>query len=303
MSASSASALPPLLVQTKPNRMKPRTTIPDTEGMRSLTSNQWEPCARTGPLLFDHYGLRAEAVFAPRGGLWRLRDFYEVLLACRDLAGSPLAGVLPSQSRGGGLRIPRSEPGWRSMLRSGVASPRAPFAELSQAQRAAAASEVRFGIACGALPWPRPGTGGGGEPPGQEEDDSWVVAMPRDPSFEVCSLAGVPAEERLVRIYANKHVEDWQWLAVLRGFEACGHSIQQTVGFKIDGGAMRVTSSRSRASRHKKGGSNVAYAAIAAPTCAAELGHGTARHAPGSRRCALALVAGERSWKASPDAV
>ncbi|CAK0903970.1 unnamed protein product, partial [Prorocentrum cordatum] len=49
------------------------------------------------PQLFDRFGRPAEVVFCPRGGRWRLRDFYELLVACRSEP--PLAAAGPLGAR------------------------------------------------------------------------------------------------------------------------------------------------------------------------------------------------------------
>eukprot|EP00913_Durusdinium_trenchii_P024014 g22552.t1 len=57
--------------------------------------------------LFDHFGRQAEIIFRPYCGLWRLRDLFEVLVACRQQDGLTFAE--PSLTSHGGLRLPRSE--------------------------------------------------------------------------------------------------------------------------------------------------------------------------------------------------
>lgn len=215
--------------------------------------------------LFDQYGTRAEVVVRPRSGIWRLRDFYEVLVACRGEAA--LEGVAPSAASEGGFSIPRTEAGWHAMLRAGVATPRAPFSELTPAQRTAAAADVRFSLACGALRWRPPGTAQGS---GASTAETWIDAMPCDPSFEVDTLVGMAWEEQLVRLWANNHVEDRHWLAILRAFEACRHTVQQTSGFKVKRGNMLVSGSKVSTSRHKHG-ATIAFGALCAQACVAEV--------------------------------
>lgn len=222
--------------------------------------------------LFDHLRRRAEAVFRPSGGIWRLRDFYEVLATARR--DRRLVGVTPSLAAGGGFSIPRSEEGWHSMIRASVASPRVPFCELDSAQRKAVSAEVRFCLSCGAMPW-RPPHGIEGD-----VDDAWIDAMPEDPLFEVDTLRCLPAEERLVRLWAHGHVEDRQWLALIRALEACHHSLQQTVGFKMDNGNLCVTGSKLHSSRHKHGSGSGTFGALCAQACAEEAASKGLRRGP-----------------------
>ena len=89
--------------------------------------------------------IEAEIVFRPRCGLWRLRDFYELLVACRQQEG--LAATAPSRAPAGGLRLPRSEEGWQAMLAAGLAKEKA-FGKLSKEEKEAAAAEMRLCSAC-----------------------------------------------------------------------------------------------------------------------------------------------------------
>lgn len=67
-------------------------------------------------------------------------------MACRQQDG--LAATQPSAAVAGGLRLPRSEGGWKAMLAAGVTELRKPFGKLSAAERAAVAAEMRFCSAC-----------------------------------------------------------------------------------------------------------------------------------------------------------
>jgi len=207
-------------------------------------------------LLFDHFGRQAEVVFRPRCGLWRLRDFFEVLTACRQ--NSTLSGAEPSSAPEGGVRIPRQEVGWRAMVDSGVAKSAKQFSELTVGETSSAAAELRFGIGCGSLQW-HPGA----------KVDEWIEAMPKDPAFESDSLANTTAEEKLVRLWAKGHVEDRHWLAFLRVLEECQHVVQQTKGFRVDKGVLCVTSSKGRATCHKSA-SAVSFGLLSAQASDAE---------------------------------
>ncbi|CAK9016117.1 Hypothetical protein SCF082_LOCUS13047, partial [Durusdinium trenchii] len=101
--------------------------------------------------LFDHFGRQAEIIFRPYCGLWRLRDLFEVLVACRQQDGLTFAE--PSLTSHGGLRLPRSEAGWNSMRAAGEASKDMPFSKLSDAEKAVAAAELRLCAACGPMAW------------------------------------------------------------------------------------------------------------------------------------------------------
>eukprot|EP00747_Dinoflagellata_sp_TGD_P179451 gnl/TRDRNA2_/TRDRNA2_30266_c0_seq1.p1 gnl/TRDRNA2_/TRDRNA2_30266_c0~~gnl/TRDRNA2_/TRDRNA2_30266_c0_seq1.p1 ORF type:complete len:484 (+),score=69.79 gnl/TRDRNA2_/TRDRNA2_30266_c0_seq1:47-1498(+) len=216
-------------------------------------------------LFFDHYTTRAEIIFKPHGGIWRLRDFFEVLVSCSS-SEAALAGIRPAAAAEGGFTIPRSELGWHAMLRSKVTTQRCSFKDLADEQHAAVAAEVRFGVGCGDLPWCAPAGG---------DADVWIDAMPMDPKFETDVLRTAPLEERLVRLWAYRHVEDRQLLAILRVLEACGHSIAETIGFtysKKDG--ICVTSTRSKTPRHKhgdaQGASKAAFGMLVAPAAHAD---------------------------------
>jgi len=227
----------------------------------------------TDVLLFDQYGHRAEIIFRPCGGIWRLRDFYEVLVACRCLPVVGLVGVSPSSAHEGGFVLPRSEAGWRAMLKAGVASPRLPLNELTSIQRNAVSGQFCFGHSCGALPWTPPLTpqcSGANEVP---LEDAWIDAMPQDPNFESDSLSGIAAEEeRVVRLWARGHVEDRHLWALLQALESCNHTVQQSVGFTISSSGLCVTGSQARAVRHKHGNGSTAFGAICAQASQAERG-------------------------------
>lgn len=221
-----------------------------------------------------------ELVVRPRGGLWRLRDFYEVLAECRAAASgaaasggaaAALARASPSSCGSGGFRIPRTELGWHAMLRAAVATPRIQFGELSPEQRDAAAADLRFSVACGALPWrPSQGTFGDGGKNDVGVQDRWIDEMPEDPKFEVNSLDWLPFEEKVVHISAYNHVEDHHLLAIVKALEACGHSVQQTSGFKMDkGGNLLITGSKARRPTHK-GKGNTPFGLICAHATVAE---------------------------------
>lgn len=216
-------------------------------------------------LLFDHHAQRAEVVFRPWGGKWRLRDFYEVLATARH--DRVLAGVLPSTAPEGGFRMPRTEAGWRSMVKARVASPRVGFEELTSIQRAAASAEMRFTVGCGALSW---------RADAAATADVWIDAMPEDPRFEADTLQSCAAEERLVRLWARGHVEARHLLALVRALEACKHAIYQTVGFQMHNGNLRVTGTRLSSTRHTRH-DGAAFGAIAAQACAAEAAQGRGR--------------------------
>mmetsp|Transcript_152458 Transcript_152458/g.270487 ORF Transcript_152458/g.270487 Transcript_152458/m.270487 type:complete len:501 (-) Transcript_152458:71-1573(-) len=204
-------------------------------------------------VLFDGYKHRAEIVFRPRDCLWRLRDFYELLVACRQE--EVLAGASPSSAPGGGLCIPRSETGWQGLLRAGVAASKLHFSDLSKAALAEASAELRFGLACGALPWRSP----------SDDSDSWVHSMPADAAFEKDSLQSVAcAEERLVRVYAHHHVEDRQLEAFVRCLEACGHTVEQTVGFKRQDGRLHISGDSVFTAKRHKGAST--FGMLACPS-------------------------------------
>jgi len=213
-------------------------------------------------VLFDSYDRRAEIVFFPRKGIWRLRDYYELLVACR--VEEVLADMNPSQCGEGGFNIPRTEVGWHQLLRAGVAPVKVPFAELSPEQRAGVAAELRFGLGCGALQWrtPAPPTIGGLG----ASADLWIEHMPEDPAFEKDSLNLLVPEERLVRLWAHRHLEDRQMHAFVKVLEACGHHVQQTTGFQISRNASTeslfcVTGSRALSARHKTGaGKSIGFA-------------------------------------------
>eukprot|EP00933_Yihiella_yeosuensis_P022338 TRINITY_DN1757_c0_g1_i3.p1 TRINITY_DN1757_c0_g1~~TRINITY_DN1757_c0_g1_i3.p1 ORF type:complete len:527 (-),score=105.81 TRINITY_DN1757_c0_g1_i3:12-1592(-) len=211
--------------------------------------------------LFDQFGHQAEIIFRPRGGLWRLRDFYEVLAACSQEP--DLLKTSPNKA-GGGFLIPRSEAGWHSMLRAGVATPRIPFAQLTEEQLKAASGQIRFGFACGDLTWKVPQR--------LLKSDEWIDFLPEDEKFEVDSLAGSLAEERLVRLFARNHVEGKQLRAMVRVLEACQHAVFETKGFKIaPNGIMSITGSKSRMTSHKHGfARGVTFGMLAAQASAAE---------------------------------
>jgi len=214
------------------------------------------------PTLFDRLACRGEAVFRPFGGVWRLRDFYEVLVAVRK--DPALVGVAPISTAEGGFRIPRSEKGWRALLHAGIATPRIPFDELTVSQRMAASAEVRFGIGFGALPW---------RPPSEQEQDpqhAWIDAMQEDPLFEVDVLRGQPLEERLVRLWSHRHAEDCHLFAIVRAFEACQHTLQETVGFKLKDGTFKITGRRLIAPRHRSEARKGTFGAICAQAAVEE---------------------------------
>jgi len=217
---------------------------------------------RSGPTLFDSFACRGEAVFRPFGGVWRLRDFYEVLIVARN--DPMLEGVVPISTAEGGFRTPRSEDGWRSLLHAGLATPRIPFDELTESQRIASSAEVRFGIGLGALPW-QPSS-----EQAQDLQDAWIDAMPEDPLFEVDVLRSQPLEERLVRLWSHGHVEDRHLFAIVRAFEACKHALQESVGFKLKDGAFKITGRRLIAPRHKSEARRATYGTICAQAAVEE---------------------------------
>jgi len=268
----SETRLRALKTQARAPAKRPRSGIPaqhvqiatpPSKNACFLQASEQLRCSRKRDLtLLDSLACRGEAVFRPFGGVWRLRDFYEVLVAVRE--DPTLAGVAPISTAEGGFRIPRSEDGWRALLRAAVATPRIPFDELTVSQRLAASAEVRFGIGCGALPW---------QPPSEQEQDpqhAWIDAMPEDPLFEVDVLRGLPLEERLVRLWSHRHVEDSHLFAIVRAFEACEHLLQETVGFKLKDGAFKITGRRLLAPRHKSDARKGTFGAICAQAAVAE---------------------------------
>jgi len=179
--------------------------------------------------LFDELGLPAALSFHPRGGLWRLRDFFELLLACREE--SALKGVAPSEFLEGGLRIPRTEAGWRMLLRAGVTKKRVHFSQLDADDHRGAAAELRFRKVC-RMPWRPPGS----TEKNQEDTDAWARLMPLEASFEVNAFDARLHEDRLVILYAAGHVQADQLLAVWTSLCKCGHTIHETFGFKVKNG-------------------------------------------------------------------
>eukprot|EP00930_Biecheleria_cincta_P056771 TRINITY_DN4282_c0_g2_i1.p1 TRINITY_DN4282_c0_g2~~TRINITY_DN4282_c0_g2_i1.p1 ORF type:complete len:420 (-),score=91.60 TRINITY_DN4282_c0_g2_i1:137-1396(-) len=231
-------------------------------------------------VLFDHLGHRAEMVFRPRCGIWRLRDFYELLVACQEEP--DLQGAQPSLSAEGGFRFPRGESGWHAMLRAGVATPRIPFVELTHDQKAAASPEIRLGSACGSLCW---------NPAGPEAYKEWIEELPKDQSFEKDTLTNVAAEERLVHLWSKNHVEDRHWRALLQVLEACEHSVRQTTGFAMVKGVMQITGSAARSTKHKYGESKRTTFGIQAAKAAVE--EESRKGSAGLRSAASCLMAGE----------
>uniref|UniRef100_A0A7S4S6C0 Uncharacterized protein n=1 Tax=Alexandrium monilatum TaxID=311494 RepID=A0A7S4S6C0_9DINO len=270
---------PPLPTQVVPLKV---TKSPARKKFFLAQLAEMRPARGDEVTLFDSFGMRAEVVFRPRCGMWRLRDFYEVLATARR--DEVLAGIAPCAAPEGGFRLRRTEAGWRAMLRAGAASPRVPFAELSDAQREAAAAEVRLGVGCGALSW-RPPEADSAD--GKRAADVWIDAMPEDPRFETDTLAAFAHEERLVRVWASRHVEDRQLLALVHAFEACHHAVHQTQGFKLDRGNMRITSSKFSMCRHKSN-SKLSYGALAAHACEEEALESSA----GRRGSLLAIIGG-----------
>jgi hypothetical protein len=219
-------------------------------------------------VLFDSYDRRAEIIFTPRDGLWRLRDYYELLVACR--AHQALARISPIQSAEGGFTIPRSETGWHQMLRAGVAPIRLPFAELSCEVLASVSAELRFGLGCGSLRW-EASESSVAEKASIPCTDLWIDLMPEDPSFDKDSMNLVVPEERLVRLWAHRYVEDRQLMTFVKALEACGHRVQQTIGFRISRNMSTdslfcVTGSRAASSRHKAAATGAVPFAIGAST-------------------------------------
>eukprot|EP00435_Cladocopium_sp_Y103_P045217 s423_g12.t3 len=193
--------------------------------------------------LFDHFERQAEIVFRPHGGIWRLRDFFEVLVACRQQDG--LAAVEPSPCPQGGLRLPRSEAGWKTMMAAGVAGDK-PFAKLSDSEKASASAELRLCQACGAMPWAPTKV-----PKGAKAQNAWIYAMPKEVNFEDDTLYDRPMEEKIVRLWAKHHVEDRHLVAVIQALEACQHEICQTKGFDLKQDQLCVTGTQARKSKHK----------------------------------------------------
>lgn len=213
-------------------------------------------------VLFDQYGLRGEIVFRPKGSIWRLRDLYEMLVACqREEA---LLGATPSTASEGGITIPRSETGWHSMLRAGIASPRMPFCELEKVDRVKAAGEFRFDICCGSMPW---------KPPPLVPQECWTEEMPKDPNFESNSFGNNVAEDCLVRLWAFNHVEDRQVMALMNVIASCAHTVEQTIGFTYCNERLEISSTKNRSSRHKAlvGIKSVCYDVMNAPLCIAQM--------------------------------
>merc|ERR1712150_9054 len=134
--------------------------------------------------------------------------------------------------------------------------------ELSPAEHEAAAAELRFGVCCGELPWSMPAS-----PHGLVANpDLWIDLMPEDSRFDKDTMIAVLPEERLVRLWASRHVEDRQLQAMSRVLERCGHRIQQTTGFKMSRNSTTselfcVTGSKAATTRHKTGtNSNLPFA-------------------------------------------
>lgn len=198
--------------------------------------------------LFDHFGRQAEIIFRPYLGVWRLRDFFEVLVACRQQDG--LAATEPSPCAQGGIRLPRSEAGWKTMLATGVADQDKSFAKLSESELASCAGELRLCETCGPMPWQIPSTG---VPKGAKKHNAWIYAMPKDASFHENTLYDRPEEEKVVRLWAKHHVEDQHLVAVLKAIEACQHEVVQTKGFGLKQNKLCVTGTKARRSSHKAG--------------------------------------------------
>lgn len=239
-----------------PARPLPFTITKKPKERRKVLASLTEPRASRSDdvALFDGLGTRGEVVFRPRCGIWRLRDFYEVLATARR--DPVLAGVAPCSAPEGGFRLERSEGGWRSLLRAGAAAPRLPYSELTDEQRVAACAELRFGLGCGALPW---------KANLADTKDDWIDLMPKDAAFETDTLQAFASEERLVRLWAHRHVEDRQFLAIVRAFEECHHAVQQTQGFSLQWGNMQIT-----AARHKS--APVSYGVLSAQACQEDAG-------------------------------
>jgi len=211
-------------------------------GTQSRISRFSEP-SKDSAMLFDHFDRQAEILFRPRSGLWRLRDFFELLVACRQQLN--MAKTEPSPALEGGLRLPRSEAGWQAMLKAGVAQPAAAFAMLSEEEKASSAAELRLGSGCGVMPWRSSSV--------DFDSSSWIVEMPQEPAFEHDTFDNRPSEEKVVRLWAKDHIEDKQLMAVLNSLEACQHTVVETKGFFIKNNSMRVTGTKERSSKHLMG--------------------------------------------------
>lgn len=254
--------------------------------------------------LFDSSGPRAEVVMTPRNRTWRLRDFYEILVACQ--AEGALAGTRPSAAPEGGFAIPRAEAGWHALLRAGKAKPRVQFEQLTPVEARAAAAEIRFSHFCGNLTWRPPAAASKDSTATSEEEEkkkrrqAWVDAMPNDPQFEVDTLANLPFEERVVRLWADNWVEDRQWLALLRALEACKHVVIETTGFKLARGNMQVTGRTHTAIHHRSRGA-VTFGATVAQVGLAELTLDAELLAEGRRRGPWMASGSDRCSKARPE--
>lgn len=209
-------------------------------------------------VLFDHLGHRAEVTFRPRCGVWRLRDLYELLVACQE--DPTLKGAQPSPSLEGGLLFLREKCGWHAMLRAGVATPKIPFDELDDEQKAATNPEIRLGT-CGSLCW---------DPSNPQAYEDWVEELPKDENFEKDTLSNVAAEERLVHLWSKNYVEDKHWRALLKVLEACEHSVRRSVGFTMARGVMKITGSAARSTSHKYGDTKSTTFGIRAAQAAVE---------------------------------
>lgn len=260
-----------LVVQNKPSS--------SLRSIRDTSSGTKTPSSGKA-VLFDHLGHRAEIIFRPRCGIWRLRDFYELLIACQEE--TDLQGAQPSPSAEGGFRFPREESGWHAMLRADVATPRVQFCELSRDQKVAAAPEIRLGCACGSLCW---------NPAGPKAYEEWVEELPKDESFDKDTLLNVAPEERLVRLWSKNHVEDRHWRGLLQVLEACEHSVRQTTGFALAKGVMKITGSAARSTQHKHGGTKRTTFGIEAAQAAVEEESRNGYAAP--RAAAACLMMGE----------
>ena len=204
-----------------------------------------------GTQLFDHFGRQAEIIFRPHCGLWRLRDLFELLISCRQQDG--LAFTEPSSAPHGGIRLPRTEAGWNSMRATGEIDEDKTFSKLSEAEKALAAAEMCLCAACGSMSWQLRDDGNAKPTKPTKPQDKWIFAMPQDDAFEKDTLYDRPMEEKLVRLWAKKHVEDKHLVGVLKALEACHHEIQQTKGFDFKKNQLEITGTKARKTAHKAG--------------------------------------------------
>eukprot|EP00405_Crypthecodinium_cohnii_P040665 CAMPEP_0206556466 /NCGR_PEP_ID=MMETSP0325_2-20121206/18460_1 /ASSEMBLY_ACC=CAM_ASM_000347 /TAXON_ID=2866 /ORGANISM="Crypthecodinium cohnii, Strain Seligo" /LENGTH=474 /DNA_ID=CAMNT_0054057071 /DNA_START=48 /DNA_END=1471 /DNA_ORIENTATION=+ len=190
---------------------------------------------------FSRSGPSATITFRPKALRWRLREYYQLLVALRS---EPSAqGAFPSDRT---IFIPRSNG-------KPCAELRFTLGDISWLPSSSMSSQAAKEASSGDVP----------------DEDRWIDDIPASDMFDVDAFDLVPAEGRVVSVTTWTGVEDHHMLAFCRAIERCGHDIEKTLGFKFKNGVLLLEhhSDHNRPGLHRE---TIPFGILAAPLIAQE---------------------------------